>query len=78
MWSLEIITICFFPSANLFNGTNNVYTKTVTGLTESNPGTVTSNIAIVNKKTVDQTSLNDSGIILTYDVTSFTCSLTAN
>lgn len=67
-----------FNTANLFNGTNNVYTKTVTGLTESNPATVTSNIAIVNKKTVDQTSLNDSGITLSYEVTSFTCSLTAN
>jgi len=67
-----------FSTANLFNGTNNVYTKTETGLTASNGASVTANLAIVNSATIDQTHLNNAGIELTYDVTSFTCSLTSN
>lgn len=67
-----------FNTADLFNGTSNVYTKTLTGLTESNGATITSNLVIVNSETVDQTALQNSGIELTYDVTSFECELTEN
>ena len=67
-----------FNTADLFNDTNNVYTTTVSGLTSSNGATVTSNLVIVNSETIDQTHLNNAGITLTYDVTSFECELTSN
>lgn len=67
-----------FNTTDLFNGTNNVYTKTETGLTEGNDVNITSNLVIVNSSTVDQTALNNAGITLTYDVTQFECELTAD
>lgn len=67
-----------FDTANLFDGTNNVYTAKLEGLTEGNNVSITSNLVIVNSSAKDQTVLNNSGITLTYDVTEFKCELTAN
>ena len=67
-----------FATANLFTGTNNdtiTYSGSVSNISEAQDEYITANMAIVNKGNVDQTSLNDSEIKLTFSIADLSCTL---